>query len=134
MTPPHLPPRPAALAALMSIAVLGVSGCGGVGLTRETRYTGPVSPDGACGTASQGTLSTRGNEFVFLPSDGVIMMRGTVGADGAVGGTFTSTGADHKPYVMTFAGKVGEDHVTGRYITPRCTFTVSLDRHVTSLL
>ncbi len=129
-------PRPA-LPAVFALAAVGVcaaclSGCGGVGLSRETRYNGPVAPDGACGTASQGTLSVRGNEFVFLPSDGVILIRGTVGADGAVAGTFTTTGADHKPYVMSFSGNIGGDHVTGRYVTPRCAFSVSLDRHALS--
>ncbi len=107
--------------------MVSLTSCGGV-LSRETRYTGPLTPDGPCGAATHGTLTTEGTKFAFTPSDGVILLRGDVAADGSAHADITTTGADKKPFVMTLTATISADKVDGHYVTPRCTFTVSLAR------
>ncbi len=97
-------------------------------LARETRYTGSVTPTGACGEASRGTLTAQGKSFAFTPSDGVILMRGDIAPDGTAQARLTTTGADKKPFVMTLSAKISGDQIDGSYVTPRCVFTVSLTR------
>lgn len=95
---------------------------------REVRYVGDVTPESACGVATHGTLTTAKGRFTFAPSDGVLLLTGDVREGGALAATLTTTGADRKPYVMRFEGTLAVDQVRGRYMTPRCAFTVTLDR------
>ena len=108
-------------------AVLALAACGAK-LTAETRYVGDVTPQGACGDKSHGTLTTQGGKFAFTPNDGVLLLRGGVAADGTAVGELATQGADRKAFVMALNAKVSDEHVDGTYITPRCTFTVTLQR------
>lgn len=109
--------------------VLAVAACGGsMTGSRESRFAGDVTPEGVCGAKSHGTLTTERGKFAFTPTDGVLLIAGDVGADGVLAGELATNGADHKPYVMTFHGTMTDDKVTGRYVTPRCAYGVSLAR------
>ncbi len=113
---------------LLATTGLGVVGCG-TPVVRNQTYVGTVTPDGACGQQSRATLSTAKGHFTFAPEDGVLLLRGDVGQDGTLSGTLATTGADRKPYVMRFDGTLDAQHVTGKYVTPRCGFTVKLDNN-----
>ncbi len=108
-----------------------LASCGGAPAQQQARYTGAVTPDGPCGAASSGTLTTliaggaRGH-FTFAPADGVLQLSGTVGEDGTLAAELTTPGADRKGFTMRFSGHLDPEHVTGRYVTPRCGFSVSL--------
>ncbi len=132
-----------------------LAGCG-TALSREARYTGDLTPQGACGTVGHGTLTVIGQQVAFTPTDGVLLLRGTLAPDGTAHAELTTAGAGHggdalsgapaaapkagdakagepkagghKPFVMTLTAKVAEETVAGSYATPRCTFTVALTR------
>jgi hypothetical protein len=111
----------------LALLLLGLAGCGG-SASQETRYIGAVTPDGACGQASRGTLTTAKGRFTFAPSDGVLLVQGEVAADGALSGTLATTGADRKPFVMRLTGTADGAHVVARFVTPRCGYDVRLDK------
>ena len=108
------------------LVVSAMAACGGGFPSREMRYTGTVMPDGACGVASRGTLTTVGGRFTFAPSDGVLLLSGTVGASGELAAALATPGVDRKPFLMRFDGALTAGQVTGRYLTPRCGFNVRL--------
>jgi hypothetical protein len=102
-----------------------LAGCG-MPLSHETRYVGTATPEAACGAASPATLTTAKGRFTLAPDDGTLLLSGDVGADGALLATLTTPGADRKPFVMRFNGRMNAQTVQGRYVTPRCAFAVSL--------
>jgi hypothetical protein len=123
---------PAACRAMaLLLASLSVAGCAG---GRDGRYVGNVVTDsGTCGLASnggqaEGTLLIRGNEVVFAPDQGVVLLTGHVDPAGHVKASVTAPGVDHKRFLMAFEGDVKGTQVAGRYATPRCRATVQLDR------
>lgn len=132
-------------------AVVALDGC--ASFARDARYTGDVTPQGACGTASHGTLTATGTRVAFTPTDGVLLLRGERAADGTAKAELTTEGAGgagaaalpgetakpgakapdaksgaKRPYVMSFAGTVTDEAAIGTYTTPRCAFTVNLAR------
>ncbi len=122
---------------LRSVGWLGaavlLSSCGTPG-AEQLRYTGAVSPQAApggatCGEASSGTLTTSKGHFTFTPTDGVLTLGGEVGGDGSLDATLALPGADKKPYPLRFIGRMTDAGVIGQYITPRCSFTVNLQRN-----
>lgn len=106
-------------------AVLLVGACE-VKSQHEQRYTGLTVPNGACGTTSSATLTIARNRFAFAPSDGTLIITGTIGENSLLQGDLATTGADHKPFVMHLSAKLDGEAVSGTYTTPRCTFTVAL--------
>ena len=115
--------------AWMAVALL--TGCTATG-NRDGRYAGAVDADaGVCGaTKSHGnaTLLLRGQDAMFAPDDGVLVLHGRVDAAGHVTASATAPGVDHKPFAMVLEGDVRDGRVSGRYATPRCRAAVSLDR------
>jgi hypothetical protein len=116
------------LVPMLAVAACGVTAPAG----DEARFTGDVTPfgvvtpGGGCGAASRGTLTLLAGKIAFTPTDGVITLRGKLSADGTIRGELTTTGADHKPYVMSLDARREGAHVTGIYSTPACHFAVSL--------
>jgi hypothetical protein len=114
---------------VIALVVL-LSGCAAA--TRNGRYAGVVdTEEGVCspasgGTSSQGSLQIRGDEVLFAPDGGVLILRGHVDGAGHLIASATTPGADHKPYQMLFEGDLRGDQVAGRYATPRCRATVRL--------
>jgi hypothetical protein len=117
--------------ALLLAPLIGVAGCAN---GRDGRYTGNVvTESGICGLASNGghadgTLMIRGNEVVFAPDQGVVLLNGHVDSAGHVKASVTAPGVDHKPFPLVFEGDLQGTRVAGRYATPRCRATVQLDR------
>lgn len=116
----------------IGVLLLGLAGCaGGV---HGGRYAGPVdAQEGVCGPVSggvhlTGTLLIRGEEAIFAPDSGVLVLRGRVDDAGHVSASSTAPGADHKPFPMVFEGDVHGGTVDGRYATPRCRAAVKLQR------
>jgi len=122
-------PRQWAGSALLLLALAGCA-LGGP----DGRYAGPVDVEqGMCGPAAGGqhmvgSLQIRGEEAIFAPDQGVLLLRGQIDKSGHVTASTTTPGADHKPFLMVFEGDVRGKHVEGRYATPRCRATVRLDR------
>ncbi len=122
-------PRPwAGIALLLPV----LAGCAFGGF--NGRYAGPVNADeGVCGLVAggkqlTGSLQIRGDEAIFAPDEGVLLLRGQIDKSGHVTASATAPGADHKPFLMVFEGDVHGKHVEGHYATPRCRATVRLDR------
>ena len=69
---------------MCACSLLLLAGCAGRG---EAHYTG-AGP--ACGPPSTATLVRQGNQVVLTPTDGSIVLRGVVGADGAVSVTWSA--------------------------------------------
>ena len=117
--------------ALALTSLLAVASCAA---GRDGRYAGSVvTEQGTCGLAAtgshaDGSLLIRGNDVVFAPDQGVILLNGHVDAAGHVKASVTAPGSDHKPFPMVFEGDLQGTQITGRYATPRCRATVQLDR------
>lgn len=113
-------------------AMVLLAGCAAAA-DRDGRYAGAVDADGGvCGSAigghANGTLLLRGQDAMFAPDDGVMVLRGRVDAAGHVTASATTPGIDHKPFAMVFEGDLRDGRVNGRYATPRCRAVVRLDR------
>jgi hypothetical protein len=102
---------------------------------RDGRYLGTLSTqNGTCGLSAtangqlDGVLMIRGDEAVFAPEEGVVVLRGRIDPAGHVVTASAPIGADRKPFTMVFEGDLHGDKVTGRYATPRCRASVALTR------
>jgi hypothetical protein len=121
----------AATLMLMLAPLIAVAGCTA---GRNGRYAGSVvTQAGVCGLTSNGghadgTLMIRGDEVVFSPDQGVVLLNGRVDTAGHVKASVTAPGIDHKPFPMVFEGDLQGTRIAGRYATPRCRATVQLDR------
>jgi hypothetical protein len=109
-----------------------LAGCGAAG---DGRYAGHlVTTQGDCGLGfdSQGnataTLTLRGSEAQFAPTDGVTVLPGHVDGAGHVLAGSNATGADKKPFPQVFDGSRAGEHVHGTFATPRCRASVELAR------
>jgi hypothetical protein len=81
------------------------------------RWAGRVG-DPCPGTA---LLSVGRGQAAFVRDDGAQVLRGTVTPDGQVSARLETRGADKKPFVQSFNGRVRGDTATGTYASPRCT-------------
>ena len=124
--------RPAVKWVACAGILLALSACSS---GRDGRYFGTLSTQtGTCGlsaTASgqlDGSLMIRGDDVVFAPEQGVVVLQGRINAAGHVVAASSPLGADHKPFTMVFEGDLHGDKVTGRYATPRCRASVALTR------
>ena len=94
------------------------------------RWIGPVTPEtgsSAC-RPSRGIAQITGTDILFAPDEGTWVLRGTIRDNGQVSAERTRLGADKAPFQTTFEGTRTADAITGRYVTPRCTYTVALKR------
>ena len=112
------------LALLGIVAVYGLAGCGTAG-TREIRYAGRLA---GCGPATPATLTRIGDGFAFAPSDGALILRGRVAADGAFEGALNTQPPGKPAFALTVRGQVGPDGVALSYATPRCAASATLAR------
>jgi hypothetical protein len=94
----------------------------------DRRWTGRVtaSSGATCSPSDWATLTQRGNEFIFVPNDGAIMITGMILKDNSIHGTLPLVGADHKPFTLTLDGTLTNNGFEGTFITPRCQSKVSL--------
>ncbi len=70
------------------------------------------------------------DQFSFVPSDGALVISGTVAAGGSFTGTLVTAASRHDgqdrpgtespPFTLTVAGHFDDRTATGTYATPRC--------------
>ena len=90
----------------------------------EQRFTGAL--DG-CG-ARAATLTRMGESITFTPSDGVLVLPGTVAADGAVAAALNTQLPGKPPFLLTLHGRMDAERAELTYATPRCTAHGTLKR------
>ena len=110
-----------------TLFVIGLAGCAPVA---TQTYVGSLATEhGVCGPPNApASLNLRGNSVQFAPNTGVVVLEGSIDAAGHVLTETQALGADHKPFAQVFEGQRDGDHITGRYATPRCRATVTLER------
>ncbi len=120
------------VAALAGVALAEMHGCAATG---DGNYAGNASTEqGFCGPGFDGsgkavaTLSLRGTQAQFAPSDGVVVLEGRVSAAGHVLAQSNVAGADHKPFQQVFEGDRIGARVKGQFASPRCRASVELTR------
>ena len=116
--------------ALLVLLVLAACAVG----ARNDRYAGSVDAEqGICGPIGSGqhmqaSLQIRGDQVLFAPDEGVVLLQGQIDPTGHLTASATAPGADHKPFPMVFEGDLRADAVDGHYATPRCRATVRMHR------
>src|SRR5206468_3137486 len=93
-------------------------------MSDQQRYTGTVN---GCGAAAA-TFTRVGGQFAFAPTDGVLILRGTVAADGAFAGSLNTQPPGKAPFVLAVSGKVDAETVALSYRTPQCQVAATLTR------
>jgi hypothetical protein len=121
-----MPPR----TAVMVLAAMGtalVAGCG-LGTSLEGDWVGTVAADPGftCPGPTTATLRVIGDHFLFAPTSGVIVLRGTILPDNSGKAQASTIGMDHKPFPLAFTGQFTPTRITGTYLTPTCRAQVSL--------
>ena len=97
------------------------------GLQRTQVFAGPQRPvAGACDPATRATLTRRGSAITVAPADGTLILAGTITGT-SLSAVTTLTGADKKPYPITFNGQLAGFRIEGTLATPRCRYALTLD-------
>lgn len=120
--------RPDVTLALLTLVLVGCSGEGGSAI-----YTGTLHPTGGtCDPPAQATLQVQNDAVMFTPNVGTLTLRGTLSADGAIRASLSVIGAEKKAYALKFENTrptvPNAKTIEGRYITPRCTYSITLDK------
>ena len=121
----------------VALALLApLAGCGFIGnmistSSYDTRWVGTVSPvDGThCAKATHGTLTFRekDRQVTFAPSDGVVVLPGTLDKDGKVTASAEFKGENKQPAKFTLEGEFLGGSFIGLYTTPACRWHVELN-------
>ncbi len=112
-------------AVLLAGGVLG--GCVG---DPSTRYAGMVS---GCGIDRQGVMTVVHGQVAFTPDEGTWVLRGTIGADGAIAAAAVADATGKARRAGSFAGRLDGDVISGTLSGPGCSATVALHRVVVGL-
>ncbi len=72
------------------------------------------------------THAGSGGDFAFAPGDGVLVIRGKVGPDGALEGNLNTQPAGKPAYVLGVTGRLSMHTATLTYVTPRCQYQATL--------
>ncbi len=92
-------------------------------------FAGQMLPQaGDCDPASRAVLIKRGAYIQFTPEQGVLILNGQIGPAGDLTATLDTPGADRKPYHLRLTGTLSGHTITANYVTPRCRYTLKLDR------
>jgi hypothetical protein len=113
---------------------LTLPGC--TGAPAQLRYTGKLT---GCGPETSATLVAAGDHFVFAPSDGVLIIDGSVAPDRTLAGSLTTNPTGEKdqaktqstrrtPMVISIEGKLDDEAFHGTYATPTCRVPIALTR------
>lgn len=116
-------PGPLAAAAVGLSCIL--AGCSSSG---QAFYIGTLKPQaGTCDPPGSATLEIRNDAILFVPTDGTVILHGSVSTGGALHAEATLPGMDHKPYQLVFSAPSAQiGTVEGQYVTPRCTYVITL--------
>jgi hypothetical protein len=101
------------------IVLLLPGGCGMAGTAppAEQRFAGWLA---GCGESSAATLTRIGDSVAFAPADGVLVLRGTVAADGGFTARLNTQPPGKPAFLLTASGMLTADAAAVRYATPRC--------------
>jgi hypothetical protein len=127
--------------ALAAASCLAAAGCGAP-LAVQSRYAGDMQGCTTGGTA-RATLVRQADRFSFAPTDGTLVISGTVAPDGSFTGALVTnpsrhdqegrTGTAAQPFTLTVAGHLDDGAATGTYVTPRCRAAFRLPRVAATL-
>jgi hypothetical protein len=125
--------------ARVSLLAIVLGGCA-VTLSQQTRYAGPA-PACAGGGGTTATLVRSRTSFAFAPTDGALVVNGTVARDGTLTGTLAlhpaqaapgapvaATQSAKTPQVISVSGRLSEDSASVAYAAPGCQAQVTLTR------
>jgi len=116
----------------MVLPIIVLAGCTtreSPGTSYDLRWVGTVTAEaGRCPPSSAGTMTAivRDRSVTFTPNDGVLVLHGSVGPDGAVQAAFDAQGADRHPFPLRLNARLSEVGVTGTYSSPICRSHVEL--------
>lgn len=99
-------------------------------VTPDARYVGvatPATPGEFC-KPGRAVLRLRDGRAVFTPDEGTWTLEGTATAGGAMQAERVGRGANKQPYVTKLTGTWSEQAASGTYVTPRCSYSVQLER------
>ena len=107
----------------------------------QTRYVGNL-PGCAVGPDTPATLVQAANRFSFAPSDGALVVSGSLAPDGSFAGSLVTNPAGRdrqghsgtEAFTLTVTGRIEGDAASGTYVTPRCHIAFRLLRVVDALL
>lgn len=95
--------------------------------TLTESYFGTVTPQtGVCDPAHTASLTIRQGKVRFAPTQGVLVLPGSIATDGAITATLTIPDVNRKPTQYRLAARLVGDEISGFYITPRCTSAITL--------
>jgi hypothetical protein len=104
-------------------------------LAHQARYVGNLS---GCtiGPNAQATLVQAVDRFSFAPSDGALVVSGSVTPDGSFTGSLVTSPPGHdrqgrpgtETFSLTATGRIEGDVASGTYATPRCRTAFHLHR------
>ncbi len=95
--------------------------------TRTESYFGAVTPQaGVCDAAHAAALTIRQDHVRFAPTQGVLVLSGSIAANGEINASLTIPDANRKPTSYRLNARLAGDDITGTYVTPRCKSTISL--------
>lgn len=99
----------------------------------DARFVGTITPESGedCHPASPSpatlTLKRSDNSVMFAPTDGVLVLSGSLTPDGTVHARLDlATTDEHKPYPLVLDGTLVNQSFTGTYTTPGCRYRVAL--------
>jgi hypothetical protein len=111
-------------------ALVLLAGCGSR-VAEETRYRGTLA---GCGAPMPASLVAGRGSFAFAPGEGVLVIRGSVGADGAFAGSLDTQPPGKPPFVLSVQGRLDPAAAEVAYATPRCQASGRLTAVPVSLL
>jgi hypothetical protein len=94
---------------------------------RQSRYVGDL-PSCTVGPGAQATLVLAADHFSFAPSDGALVVSGSVAPDGSFAGSLVTNPPGHdrqgrastEAFTLTVTGRLAGEVASGTYVTPRC--------------
>ncbi len=118
------------LAATEIAALLTLSACASSPPTPTGRYLGVVTPTnpGPICTPSKAVAQIRDGIVIFAPDEGTWILDGVANADGTLTADHARQAPSHQLYATTLEARWTTETVSGTYKTPRCTYTVALNR------
>ena len=120
-------------AVVVGTAVIGsllLAGCT-TALSEQTRYHGTLA---GCGAPMPASLVRDKAAFAFAPGDGVLVIKGTVAADGGVSGTLNTQPPGKPPFALSVRGRLDPAGAELTYATPRCQASGRLPAVAASIL
>ena len=110
--------------------LLLLAACASPTASTDGEWFGDMTPDQVSPSCppSRASLVSRRASALFTPNEGTQTLNGTITPEGTVTADRSTTGADKKPYSVTFTAHVEGRSITGTYATPHCHYTVSLRR------